>query len=438
LTYWRCLCYAEIMNYRKRIIENSIKDGLEVAGVVFVRGVKACGKTETAKQFAKSDINLQNTRNKTLAQIDTSSALLGDTPRLIDEWQEVPNIWNDTKIEVDERKAKGQFILTGSATLGSDIELHSGAGRYVITEMSTMTWSELGISNGAVSLKDLFARKTLSVKQNQIGLRSIAEKLAVGGWPENLGLTERQALLLNKSYYKLLTSDDISRVAKVKRDTNKARKLVQSLARNIATTVDTKTLATDTDCDVIGTAGITLSRQVTYDYLEDLTKLMMVREQKAWKTHIRSAATLRESSKRHLIDPSLAVAALDLDSNAVFDDLNYFGFLFESQVYHDLVVYARELGGEVYHYRDSYNNEVDEVVELNNGDFIFVEVKLGDIEAEIDETAKKLIDISNNLVSKKKLKSLNIITGTGYTYTRPDGVNVISLSSLGSSNDSGN
>ncbi len=158
---------------------------------------------------------------------------------------------------------------------------------------------------------------------------------------------------------------------------------------------------------------------------------MAVCEQPAWKTHIRSSATLREGPKRHLADPSLAVAALDLDSRALFDDLNYLGFLFESLVYHDLVVYARELGGEVYHYRDSYGNEIDEVIELANGDTVIVEVKLGDISAEIDEAAEKLKEIADNLTSHKSIKSLNIITGTGYSYTRPDGVNVISLSTLG-------
>ncbi len=419
------------MDYKKRIIENAIESGLQAAGAVFLRGTKACGKTETAKRFAKSDTNLQTARDRTLAQIDPASALTGETPRLIDEWQEVPSVWNDVKIEVDARKSKGQFILTGSATLPDDIHLHSGAGRYVITDMSTMTWAELGYSNASVRLSELFAGVKIRPTQNQVDVQTIAERIAIGGWPGNLGLNEKQALLINESYYRLLTSDDISRIAKVERNTTKTRKLVQSLARNVSTTVGIKTLSADADADVVGTKTVTLSRQTTYDYLADLTKLMAICEQPAWKTHIRSSATLRESPKRHLADPSLAVAALGLNSKALFDDLRYLGFLFESQVYHDLVVYARQLGGEVYHYRDSYGNEIDEVVELANGDTVFVEVKLGDIEAEINEAAEKLKGIADSLSLQKTVKSLNIVTGTGYSYSRPDGVNVISLSTLG-------
>ena len=420
------------MSYVKRFIDKKIKNSLLAASVVVIRGPKACGKTETALQFAKSEVNLLYDINaRYLAQVAPSSVLEGDIPRLIDEWQETANIWNSVKIESDKRKSAGQFILTGSSTVDKSINLHSEAGRFIVYDMSTMTWEELGFSNSTVSLAGLLKNSKITPKQNDTELKDILQRLAIGGWPILMGKTERQALDINRSYVDLLLSDDISRVSGVDRDRKRAMQLFMSLARNIATPVEISTLASDGDSDTLGDVDTALSRQTVYQYLNDMKRLMVVVEQPAWRPHIRSAASLRTTPKRHIADPSLAVAALGLSSDALLTDLKFTGLLFESQVFHDIRAYAMANDAEVSYYRDSYDNEVDIIVENRVGEWAAFEVKLGDV--DLDDAAEKLINFANNIDIDKTRKpsSLNIIVGTGYTYTRPDGVNVVSLSTLG-------
>lgn len=420
------------MKYVKRIIDENIENGLQAVGAVVIRGPKACGKTETALQFAKSDVNLlYNPAAKQLAQISPDDILDGEVPRLIDEWQEVPGIWNNVKGIVDERKVPGQFILTGSATVDRSINLHSGAGRFIVHEMSTMTWAELGFSNSSVSVGELLVRNDIQPIQNKKSLKSILDRIVVGGWPILLGRNERQAAEINRSYIDLLLGDDISRVSGIDRDRQRAAQLFTSLSRNIATAVEITTLASDSSPDLAYTADTTLSRQTVYDYLDDLKKLMIVVEQPAWKPHIRSSAALRNAPKRHLVDPSLAVAALGLSSEALMKDLNFTGFLFESQAFHDISVYARANDAEVAYYRDSYGNEVDIIVEDRAGNWAAFEVKLGD--DDLDSAAQTLLQFADNVDTSKTKRqgSLNIVTGVGYAYQRPDGVNVLPLSVLG-------
>lgn len=420
------------MDYIKRSIDKKIESGLLSASVVVIRGPKACGKTETALQFAKSEVNLLYDVNaRYLAQVAPSSVLEGGVPRLIDEWQEAASIWNSVKIESDKRKSAGQFILTGSSTVDKSINLHSGAGRFIVYDMSTMTWEELGYSNSTVSLAGLLKSSEITPKQSNTELKDVLRRLVIGGWPILMGKTERQALDINRSYVELLLSDDMSRVSGADRDRKRAMQLFMSLARNVATPVEISTLASDGDNDTLADTDVTLSRQTVYEYLDDMKRLMVVVEQPAWRPHIRSAAALRITPKRHIADPSLAIAALGLSSDALLADLRFTGLLFESQVFHDMQVYARANDAEVSYYRDSYDNEVDIIVENRLGEWAAFEVKLGDV--DLDDAAKKLLNFADNIdiYKTRNPSSLNIIVGTGYTYTRPDGVNVVSLSTLG-------
>lgn len=416
------------MKYVTRIVETKLRHSLDSAGAVFLRGIKACGKTETAMRFAESSTNLQqDSRYRLLAEIAPYDLLTGATPRLVDEWQEVPSIWNNIKIEIDKRKTPRQFILAGSSTLKDETSIHSGAGRIITLDMTTLSWQELGYSNGSVSLSTLLAGSVIKPRQNKTELKSILQRLVVGGWPALKGKSETVAVTMNRSYIDLLLNDDISRVSGVKRNRQKARKILQSLARNTATAVEISTIASDT------TSGVesTVSRQATYDYMDDFTRLMILVEQPAWNVHIRSSASLRVTPKRHLADPSLACAVLGVSSKNLFDDLNFAGFLFESLVFHDLSVYANYHDAKLSYYRDSYGNEVDIIVEKRDGSWVVFEVKLGDV--ELDVAAKKLVNFAKN-IDKKKSKhpsSLSIITGTGLAYIRPDGVNVLPLGVLG-------
>lgn len=417
------------MAYVTRLVENRIKSALDASGAIFLRGTKACGKTETALRFAKSDINLQaSARNRLLAEISPQDVLTGDTPRLVDEWQEVPSIWNNVKIETDQRKMSGQFILTGSATLGNKDKLHSGAGRIITIDMSTLTWAELGYSNSSVSLSLLLQGEKPQLRQNQTELKDILQRLVIGGWPGLIGKTERDAIAMNRSYVDLLLGDSISRVSGVNRNKQKAENILQSLARNIATTVDISTITADTERQ---NSSSSVSRQTTYDYLDDLSQLMILVNQPAWNVHIRSSASLRITPKRHLVDPSLACSALGLSSDLLLNDLNFSGFLFESQVFHDLTVYAAENDAKLAYYRDSSGTEVDIIVEKRDGSWAAFEVKLGD--TGLDEAADKLLNFARNIdqTRSKPASSLNIITGTGLAYTRPDGVNVLPLGVIG-------
>lgn len=433
MTDCKYLCYNVLMphteSYIKRLVEGRLEVALASSGAVFLKGVKACGKTETALRFANSEINLQaSPRNRQLAEISPQDVLEGATPRLIDEWQEVPSIWNNVKIETDRRKATEQFILTGSATLDSNDKLHSGAGRIITIDMSTLSWAELGYSNSSVSLSSLLGGESIRPRQNQTQLRSILQRLVIGGWPGLIGKSERGAIAMNRSYIDLLLSDDISRVSGVNRNKQRAESILQSLARNIATTVDVSTIASDTERHDSSPA---VSRQTTHEYLNDLSQLMILVNQPAWNVHIRSSASLRTTPKRHLMDPSLACAALGLSSESLLNDLNFSGFLFESQVFHDLSIYAAENDARLAYYRDSSGSEVDIIAEKRDGSWAAFEVKLGDI--GLDEAARKLLAFSDNIDKTRSAppSSLNIITGTGLAYTRPDGVNVLPLSVIG-------
>lgn len=417
-------------NYIRRIVDEELDKALGYAGAVVIRGPKASGKTQTALQRTKSVLHVDTDPNvANLMAIDPRALLQGDTPRLIDEWQIQPRLWDLVRHEVDDRDGKGQFVLTGSSTPDESALTHSGAGRFIVLPMRTLSWQELGHSDGAVSLAMLLGKNDkIETKEYKTALETIIERLVIGGWPELVGVDEEGARKTNASYVKFLAETDMSRVSNIKRDPVKVRHLLQSIARNVSTITEVTTFIKD----IQEVANDDISRPTATDYLDALDRLMVIEDQPAWNTHIRSSATLRKTPKRHFADASLAVAMLGLDSAALLNDLNYTGFVFESQVIHDLRVYAQQQDATVYYYRDSSGLEVDAIVQKPNGEAAAFEIKLG--EGFVEDAAKNLLAFAKNLDQDKSshtVTSLNVITGSGYAYTRPDGVNVIPVGALG-------
>ena len=415
------------MTYLNRISDSELQRKLESAGALLIRGTKACGKTESAKQFAGSILELdQDEQVPILIETAPQRLLLGKTPRLIDEWQEQPKIWNYIRHEIDNRKQTAQFILTGSANPEENAKMHSGAGRFTILDMRTMSWQELGFSSGKVRLQHLFEGGNIDIYDEPTDLEFIVERIITGGFPALMGKSVRQASDLNRAYVDLLAEVDMSRVSNTKRDPMKVRSLLRSLARNTATLTGVSTL----EADIREREHNHISRPTIYDYLDALDQLMITENQPAWNTHIRSSASLRKAPKRHFTDVSLAVAALGADKKSLLHDVKFTGFLFESLATHELRVYAQANDAKVYHYRDSSGLEVDAIVQKYNGDWCAFEIKLGT--GQIKDTAAslhKFVSVLDKNVEPPK--SLNIITGTGISYTRKDGINVISLASLG-------
>ena len=415
------------MKYRERITDKELHRKLYSSGAVLIKGAKACGKTESAKQLSQSILQVdRDDQVDALMHSAPKRLLMGDTPRLIDEWQVQPKLWDHIRHEIDDRQENAQFILTGSANPEETVKMHSGAGRFTIVEMRTMSWQELGFSSGKIRLSDLFEGRKIDIFDQPTDLDFIVDQIIAGGFPSILNKNTSQAADLNRAYIEFLAEVDMSRVSNVKRDPVKVRSLLRSLARNTSTLADISSL--EKDIGAKENRGIT--RPTVYDYLDALSRLMILEDQPAWNTHIRSSYALRKAPKRHFTDVSLAVAALGADKTSLLNDVKFTGFLFESLATHDLRVYAQANDANVYHYRDASGLEIDCIVQKYNGDWCAFEIKLGT--GQTDEAARNL----NRLVSIldthiKPPKSLNIITGTGISYTRSDGINVISLASLG-------
>ena len=414
--------------YIKRISDSELQRKINASGAVLIRGAKACGKTESAKQLAKSILHVDRDE-QVRAFMDTAPQrlLTGKTPRLIDEWQEQPKLWNYIRHEIDNRGLTAQFILTGSANPEESVKMHSGAGRFTTLDMRTMSWQELGFSSGKISMKNLFKGSKIDVYDESTELEFIVDKIIVGGFPGLLNSTTSQGIDLNRAYIDLLADIDMSRISNVRRDPVKVRNLLRSMARNTATTVDITTL----EADIFEKENGMLSRPTIYEYLDILNRLMITEEQPAWNVHVRSSASLRKTPKRHFTDVALSVAALGIDAGSLLNDLNFTGFLFESLATHELRVYAQANDAKVYYYRDSSGLEVDAIVQKYDGDWIAFEIKLGT--GQIEEAAANLHKFVSIIDIKRsgQPESLNIITGTGLSYTRSDGINVISLASLG-------
>jgi len=399
-----------------------------------IEGPKACGKTATARQLATSEVLLDVDQNaRQAATVSPGLVLEGATPRLLDEWQTVPAIWDHVRRAVEDRKKPGQFILTGSAVPPDDITQHSGAGRITRLLMRPMSLYETGHSDGSVSLASVLARAPVPSAATSTTLEQIADRVAAGGWPGLLDLPIDVAQRAIRDYLGEIARVDINRVdapqpgqRERRRDPRRVQRLLRSIARNIATAAAIKTLAADT-----GGADGALNRETASDYLDRLKRLMVVEDQPAWAPHLRSRYVLREGDTRHFVDPSLAVAALRATPARILRDLNLFGLLFESLAVRDLRVYAQAADAEVVHYRDSEDVECDAIVETRDGRWAAFEVKLGGglVEEGADDLRRFISRIDTKRCGEPAL--LAVITATGYAYTRPDGIAVIPLTLLG-------
>ena len=430
-------------SYIPRIVDDLIEDYLAVFPAVSVEGPKWCGKTTTAMQHARSLFSLAdptgNFRNRTLAQMEPALALEGDEPRLIDEWQEVPNLWDTVRFTCDQNASKGRFILTGSATpRKASRPMHSGAGRIARVQMSSMTLLEQGVSSGKVSLRGLFAGESYAAT-SLLDIDKLALQIVRGGWPEALDLDARHASMTARSYLDAIADDDISEVDDVNRDPTRVRRLLASLGRNEASLASKATLLKDmADYGVSDPEGkgrsrpSTLAETTLNEYLGALGRMRFVEDIPAWRPALRSPVRIRSARKRHLADPSLAAAAIGATVESLRTDPKTLGFLFESLVAHDLRVYAQAMDAEVMHYRDDTNLEVDLIVEARDGAWGAFEVKLGD--AQIEDGAANVNRLERKMVERGQRPAAvkAVIVGTGaVAHRRSDGVQIIPLDTLG-------
>ena len=416
-------------NYLSRLIDYEIARQMEAMGCVVIEGPKWCGKSTTGELFAKSVIRLQKRdvfeKYQVFMTTDSSKLFIGEKPMMFDEWQKLPDLWDYIRNEIDESGNSGEFILTGSAKPQEDRERHSGTGRITKVLMRPLSLWESQESTGEVSLDGLFKGKHDINAQANIKLDDIAYIICRGGWPKTIGDKRDVALRLSYNYYKSLVEDDITNVDEIKRNPERAKKILRSYARNISSAATNKTIKDD----VISNDD-TLDEKTFASYTNALRKLYVIEDLIAWSPKLRSAATIRSSNKRQFVDPSIAAAALGAKPNDLFNDLHTFGFLFESLCIRDLRIYAESLGGTVYHYQDSSGLEADAIVHMENGDWGAVEIKLGG--NEIDCAATKLLALKNKIdVDKmKEPKFLMVLTGLDYGYRRPDGVLVVPIGCL--------
>ena len=419
--------------YKQRIADRILERKVLGKGAVLIEGPKWCGKTTTAKQLAKSVLDLGDSavlkQSSGLIEISPKTLLDGDTPRLIDEWQALPPIWDSIRSEVDRRGEPSQFILTGSSVLPeADETVHSGTGRFATIKMRPMSLYESGESTGTVSLKDLFEGKSIEVQQNELDVEEIAFLTCRGGWPWATIISKKVALDQAFDYVDSVIQRDIQRVDKVKRSAERAKLLLRSYARNISQQVSYGTIKKD----MLSNDASTLDEDTVADYIKALKKLFVIEDLAAWNPNIRSKAAIRTSDTRHFVDPSIGTAILGLGPKDLINDLKSFGFFFEDMVVRDLRVYAEALDGELYHYRDSSGLECDTVLHRRNGSYALMEVKLGG-EQNIEDGAKSMLALAENIDTDKMLAPsfMAVIVGVGqYAYQRKDGVYVIPIGCL--------
>lgn len=417
--------------YKHRIIDAKVEEYLRAFGAVAIEGPKWCGKTWTAEFHSNSSIYLDDStndfQNRRLAETSLAFILEGDNPRLIDEWQEVPEIWDAVRYKVDQNTSKGQFILTGSSTVDKKKIMHSGAGRIAKLRMRPMSLYESGKSTGDVSLKELCEGKITPKMTGEVKLENLADFIIRGGWPANQDIPITQAGYLPLEYIKAILDNDIYKVDDVKRDRHKIELLLRSLARNESTTVTNSTLKND----ISAVDNEEITRETIADYLNLLDRLFLLDNQMPYGTSLRSSVRVKQAEKRHFVDPSLAASLLNATPQMLINDLNTFGFLFEALVERDLKIYAESFGGQVYHYQDYKNNEIDAVIVLPNGDWVGFEIKLG--AKEIEDGASNLLKIKKEIVNDKKKAptALCVICGmSNAAYVRNDGVFVTPITAL--------
>lgn len=419
--------------YKKRIADELLKRKLKGKGAVLIQGPKWCGKTTTAEQISGSILYMSNPEDKeqniSLVDLDPNLLLTGATPRLIDEWQIAPKLWDAVRFEVDHRGEEGQFILTGSAVPANMNEVvHTGTGRFAWLTMRPMSLYESGESNGSVSLADLFSGSAKVSGISELSLEDVAYLCCRGGWPRSIFMDRDIALEQAYDYFDAVVNSDISRVDNVNRNPERAKNLMKSYARNIGSQASNETLRND----MINNDSFSLDTDTVLSYVNALKKIFVVEESLAWNPNLRSKTAMRTSETRYFVDPSIAVASLGLGPNDLINDLNTFGLVFETLCVRDLRVYAESINGSVYHYRDASDLECDAVIHLRNGFYGLIEIKLGG-DKLVNESAANLVKMSNKIdIDKMNNPSfLMVLTATGkYAYQRDDGVYVVPIGCL--------
>lgn len=415
-------------SYCPRVIDTILREALDASGAVWLQGPKWCGKTWTAQQMSRSFLMMQDPDESAnyiqQAMVKPSLLLNGDTPRLIDEWQTAPVLWDAVRFAVDQRGEMGQFILTGSTMPLSSETMHSGTGRISRLKMRTMSLFESEESTGQVSLEELFAQ-AVPEGSAQLTIEGLAFAVARGGWPASIGLSRKPALAQAGKYLTAIVENDVFELSDVRRNPRRIMLLMCSLARNIATMASLETLRKD----VSGTER-ELSVSTVNTYLDILERLYVVENQPAWSTRLRSKAYLRKSPKRHFIDPSIAVAALQTSPEGLLHDFNTFGCLFESMCIRDLRIYAQKLGGEVCHYSDDTGLEADAIITLPDGRWGAVEIKMG--QRQVEEAANNLLKIKRKVDTEvmQPPSFLMVLTGNGYALKLENDVLVVPISCL--------
>ena len=419
--------------YKKRIADELLKRKLKGKGAVLIQGPKWCGKTTTAEQIASSILYMANPEEKeqnlTLADLNPSLLLKGDVPRLIDEWQMAPKLWDAVRFEIDHRSQEGQFILTGSSVPANMDDIsHTGTGRFAWLTMRPMSLYESGESTGTVSLLELFNHTVQLNGVNKLALDDIAYLCCRGGWPRSIFMDKDIALDQAYDYYDAIVNSDISRVDNVSRNPERAKNLMRSYARNIGSQASNETLRND----MINNDVFSLDTDTVYSYLNALKKIFVIEEAPAWNPNLRSKTAIRTSETRYFIDPSIAAASLGIGPNDLINDLNTFGLIFEALCIRDLRVYAESINGSVYHYKDATDLECDAVIHLRNGSYGLIEIKLGG-DKLINEGAENLKKVRDKIDVKKMNNPsfLMVLTATGqYAYEREDGIYVVPIGCL--------
>jgi len=416
-------------NYLSRLCDKELAEALQSTGAILIEGAKWCGKTSSASSIANSILYMQEpdsaTANKALADTKPSLLLKGETPRLIDEWQVAPVLWDAVRFEVDRRQATGQFILTGSAVPNDNTTAHTGTGRISRIIMRPMSLFESLESNGTVSLRSLFDGKTDIESVSDLSIEQIAYVICRGGWPASIRKKTTSALRMARDYVEAVINYDVSRVDEVEKNPDRVRLLMRSLARNISTMATFQTIKSDMEAN-----DATISEKSISTYINALRRIYVVEDLPAWYPSLRSKTAIRTSAKRHFVDPSIATAVMRTTPEGILSDFEYFGFLFESLCTRDIRIYAQANDGDVFHYRDKSGLEADLIVRLRNGRWAAIEVKLGN--KQIEEAAQNLLKLKARIDENQmgEVAFLMVITGGQYAYRRQDGVLVVPIGCL--------
>jgi len=416
-------------SYLPRLCDKEIQLALESSGAVLIEGAKWCGKTSLASIVSQSVLYMQDPDNTSSyqAMADTKPSLLlkGKTPKLIDEWQMAPVLWDAVRFEVDKRGETGQFILTGSAVPSDNVKAHTGTGRISRILMRPMSLYESLESNGSVSLNALFSGIQEEGAKSDLSVEKIAFALCRGGWPASVTKKDKAALRMARDYVEAVINYDVSRVDGIEKNPERVRLLLRSLARNVATQASLQTLKDD-----IEATDITISDKTIAGYLNALRRIFVVEDLPAWLPSLRSKTAIRSSAKRHFVDPSIATAVMRINPEGVLSDFQTFGFLFEALCTRDVRIYAQTIDGDVFHYRDKSGLEADLIVRLRDGRWAAIEVKLGS--KQIDEAANNLLLLKTKINADKmgEPSFLMVLTGGQFAYRRNDGVWVVPIGCL--------